>query len=324
MDSGASSSSSVLPDQSIPKGWLEQYYKYKFPFNDIWKRFVTTDETDFEKGFRNDEREFIFVTSEIWSRYNFYSTKIAWRDFILRTCPQRIELGAIYNVPPDKALVNSLKDVVVAKKKELVFDVDANDYQAFRTNCACGQEKKVCSKCWTFIYCTALCLDYTIRNLFGFKELLFVFSGRRGLHCWISDKVARDLSNFWRKKIVDFFEALPKLYEEGHPHAVYMYEQYIEKCYRRYYNIKKTMPVETSVCIQSMRPRLDANVTRDQKHPVKCPFVIHPSTGNVCVPLNMEDIAKLNPDNMPNIMTIDELDDLDIDHYIRILRSSSE
>lgn len=41
---------------------------------------------------------------------------------------------------------------------------------------------------------------------FGFKHRLWVFSGRRGIHCWISDKDACNLSNQGRKALLSYFE----------------------------------------------------------------------------------------------------------------------
>ena len=43
---------------------------------------------------------------------------------------------------------------------------------------------------------------------FGYKHLLWVYSGRRGIHCWISDSDALDLTDDQRKAIITYLEVI--------------------------------------------------------------------------------------------------------------------
>lgn len=300
---------------------LVQYYKSVFPFEAIWKWLNTEDD---ETIYHKNNREFCMVShDEVWSRYCHFETLLQLKEKVIKTVPTRLEIGAIYNVPPDKQTFSSLESLVFPVSKQLVFDLDGNDYGPFRSHCECKEEKKVCQKCWHFIASAAQCLHYYLTQCLGYKQILFVFSGRRGLHCWVSDKAARALPSNIRSDIANFFTELPNA-DLRNPHVKYMYKHFLRPAYTQYYGEE---PQSIKICLEKMKPRLDLAVTCDLRHLVKCPFVIHPATNAVCVPLSLDDIAEFNPEFPPlRINTEFDLDDLDeeIKPFVRILESSYE
>lgn len=82
-----------------------------------------------------------------------------------------------------------------------MFDIDMTDYDNVRT---CCEGAKVCSKCWSYMACATHVLNNVLTQDFGFKAMLWVFSGRRGIHCWIADEAARTMNNEQRTAVTDY------------------------------------------------------------------------------------------------------------------------
>lgn len=57
--------------------------------------------------------------------------------------PERIEIGPVYTASPDKNKVLK-KDVFRPVERELIFDIDLNDYDDIRTCCSGAN---VCKRC---------------------------------------------------------------------------------------------------------------------------------------------------------------------------------
>lgn len=53
-----------------------------------------------------------------------------------------------------------------------------------------------------------LFLQRALREDFGFQHFMFVYSGRRGVHCWVSDPAAQTLNNDQRGAIIEYLSLL--------------------------------------------------------------------------------------------------------------------
>jgi predicted DNA primase small subunit len=92
---------------------------------------------------------------------------------------------------------NTSERTVLAK--EFVIDIDINDYPERK---CCQKQPKVCNRCWAYLALAIQIIDRTLRNDHGFRRLLWVYSGRRGVHLWVSDRTAMLLDDKERQSIM--------------------------------------------------------------------------------------------------------------------------
>ncbi|KAG9327666.1 hypothetical protein KVV02_006370 [Mortierella alpina] len=189
---------------------LMLFYRHFFPMKPYydWLNYNKTPVPS--KTFMN--REFCFtLIDETYIRFQSYRNVDEFKQELVRLCPAKIDLGAIYNIKPkDKNMIKASSFQPVSK--ELVFDIDMTDYDEIRTCCSGGE---VCSKCWEFMTVAMKIINAALVDDFGFKHLLWVYSGRRGIHCWIADERARLLNNEQRKSIVSYLEVVKGGAQQG-------------------------------------------------------------------------------------------------------------
>lgn len=72
------------------------------------------------------------------------------------------------------------------------------------------------------------------------------------------------------------------------------------------------LEAKQDIVLEYTYPRLDVEVSKKQIHLLKSPFVIHPGTGRVCVPINTRRLTKFDPLGVPTVTELlGEIDDFD-------------
>ncbi|CAL2036848.1 hypothetical protein CAEBREN_07229 [Caenorhabditis brenneri] len=358
---------------------LSIYYKNFFPV----KPFVKWLRYGLGFGDYFNRREFAFILADdVHIRYRSYHDEHTFFKALTSTNPEKLDIGAVYNHEP----VNNKRHTdYQAVERELVFDIDLTDYDPVRN---CCKDATVCPKCWKFMVLAVKILDFQLEDMFGFKARMWVFSGRRGVHCWVGDKKARMLNNSQRSAIATRLNLFKKngqcevtegkqkqtrvppivrdafnvamqdgifeemVYEQGwldnndfltdYPYLSDSLRkdliELLDKCetsqqkwhiirgifdeeYRKNLDEKDAATGLNAqmrdrhallyFVLQRCYPRLDVNVSTGTNHLLKSPFCIHPKTGNVAVPLNVEKIGEFDVSNCPRIdHVVEELSSL--------------
>lgn len=228
----APSSPPLAPLQSIPAvselsasdpDVLRLFYQRLFPWRPLfqWLNHRIAPSSDFA------HREFAFtLQNDVYLRYQSFRSHDQLRSTVLRLLPSRFEIGPVYSLDPRDRRSNprSFKPVT----KELCFDIDLTDYDDVRTCCAKAQ---ICRRCWTFITNAIRVVDIALRDDFGFRHILWIYSGRRGAHAWVCDRKARNLDDGKRRAIAGYLEVVRggaqagkkvNLWRPLHPHITYV------------------------------------------------------------------------------------------------------
>jgi DNA primase small subunit len=192
---------------------LARYYQEFFPCQEIseWLSCGQRPDTKdpYSDGDYFSKREFSFtLAGDIYCRYLSFANAQEMREALVRQLPEKVDAGAVFTFSP-RAKSSGMTRRYEPVERELVFDIDMTDYDNVRT---CCMGAKLCSNCWQYMVVAAQALKIALEQSFGFSKILWVFSGRRGIHCWVSDEKARRLTNMQRSQLVTFLTGGPQLH----------------------------------------------------------------------------------------------------------------
>jgi DNA primase small subunit len=285
--------------------------------------------------------EIVFVVKSCWWRKRIFPTQRSLQSFIThQSPPERIEIGPIHQ-DADRKTLHRHKTL----RRHLVFDLDIEDDVYYRV-CGCVGKKLVCSDCWVYARVGMLCLMYILKNEYGYKYIMPVYSGRRGVHVWVLDHEAASLLSTDREAImdrIDVAEAHQSVYEPILKPAFNVFVENQNQTPLDHANIAQVVDgVLPSFNIEMMAvwsqsdvghvkkieqtrkllddaaykkfmrsmayrllwPRLDRPVTVAMNHCTKAPFVIHPETKRVSVPIPPRRLNTWVPNEAPRISQV--------------------
>jgi DNA primase small subunit len=177
------------------------FYQRLFPFRYLFEWLNHSPNPT--KAFTNRELAFT-LQNDVYLRYLSFTSHSALKAQVIATNPKRFEIGPVYSANPrDRKALQ--KKAFKPLEKELVFDIDLTDYDDIRT---CCNKANICNKCWGFITVAIHILDVALKEDFGFKHVLWVYSGRRGAHAWISDARGRKYDDQLRKSLASYLEVI--------------------------------------------------------------------------------------------------------------------
>ena len=197
-------------DSDRLKIFYERIFPYKLFFkwlsyNKLKSRDQNTLQSINDKEVLSDyfyNREFSFtLANDVYCRYLCYKTADEFKSNLVSRVPHKIDIGAVFNMAPSRHLSCGDKKAFVPMEKEMVFDIDMDAYDDVRSCCSGAN---VCQKCWSYLNIAAKLLTDMLREEFDFTCCLWVFSGRRGVHCWICDPEARNMQNEMRTAVTNY------------------------------------------------------------------------------------------------------------------------
>ena len=183
---------------------LRLYYDRIFPAQTFCRWLSYGTQHEHSAGNLLTHREFSFTTGDdVYIRYLSYEDAAGLKKDLVSKLPHKIDIGAIFSANPREHKKFKLFEPL---QREFIIDIDLTDYDFLDVDV---KRLQTCDRCWPLMALALRVLTASLRDDFGFEHLLWVYSGRRGIHCWVCDTAARTMSNEVRSAVADYLG--PKL-----------------------------------------------------------------------------------------------------------------
>lgn len=217
-----------------------------------------------------------------YARNRFLKSERALHSALLSAGTDTVHVGALYG-KAERGRAGGMRPAA----RELVFDLDLTDYDDVRRCCS---DARACERCWALVRCGVDVMRHVLKRFTSYRHLLFLFSGRRGVHCWVLDEGARRLDSTARQALLSYMTASNAVFLLSQPSVV-------EACVRAYKRVFDVDSVPSTLTdealLRLLLPRLDGNVTHDLRHLIKAPFCPHRATGRLALPFDADDVPEL-------------------------------
>ena len=270
----------------IARETMAQYYTRWFPLSFLDALLTHAEPEAFPWTHREISFTFAGESGEHeYSRNHWFNNATELKRELARRVPVKLDIGAVHSMCVRYRTTAGYKPVL----RELVFDIDVSDYDR---QC-CANPKTACAHCWRYAACAVEVLDHLLRARLGFRKLLWVFSGRRGVHCWVMDRKAAPLGRNSRSFVLAWL-ASPDARDRLS----------VDACVRWFVDIFERHPRSVDEAMHALWPRLDAAVTRTPSHLIKSPFCVHPGTGKLCLAFQARKVAEFEFDRVPTAQQV--------------------
>ena len=316
-----------------------KYWAVYFPkAGDLVERVITNNGSVDWKQLEIAAR-FTIDNRDVMSRKTTYTRK----DDLLLYCqaknPHSLELGGVYPAGfEDRADQRKVRRLINITGP-LVIDIDMDDYhcKGLRSGiCNCAK-KEVCRVCWNILLEPGRkVLDMLLRKSFGFKQLFYIFSGRRGYHCWIVDDRVWNWTREQREtfmvqlshrprggclvsnQIVNMLKPVWKRELLQNPNSTTNTKM---KELRLAMPEEEYMEAEKQAIWDALFPKLDADVSLDACHLKKIFLSPHLKTQRVTIPLPPFD-CEFEFDPLLHVPQMKDIDMYMMDQYVQQIENA--